>query len=417
MAAIITKTHPEIRNDAAYVFHHPIKFLWGDPPTQRKQWGKYHVYVHVPFCRTICTFCTFERKLIQRGALPWFKNLLFSEMDIVLKEDDFSGARLSSVYMGGGTASLLSNDVIAIFLNRLRDGFGLRDVVEVTLECEPGTKNERDFRQLFEAGVNRISIGVQTFNDSILTSLKRHHNTEQSIMMIADAKKAGFKNVHVDLMYGLPSQTFADWKQAVDWVIDLGVQHVSTYRLIVFRDELLARTLHQGILPKPADVEEIEKMRLYALQAFTSAGFLRYSLTEYARPGYQCKYVTSNWNGSDYLGFGPAAYSRNGPHLWENSVLHSEYEDFVTSFRKPIKKGVTMTPRVQLERDIAMGLCLLSVSIPELEDSTGVNIRENFGTQIRELSSTGLLVETQDQLKLTEDGIRYATHVMKCFAQ
>lgn len=416
MGAIATTYRPGLREDGAFVFHHPPKFMWGEPSLTGNRWGKYSLYLHVPFCRAICTFCTFERKQLRRGSIEWFLENLAEEMAIVCAEDDFAQAQVDSVYLGGGTASLLPNQAIDTFLRRLRSDFGLSDeTVEVTLECEPGTKKEKDFAELRGLGVNRVSIGVQSFSDPILRSLNRRHDSQQSLRMMEDVRKAGIENLHVDLMYGLPGQAFADWKEAIDRIIGMGVDHVSTYPLIVFESQLLNRTIQKGLLPPQRDAQEYEDMRLYAVNALTSAGFERYSAIEYARPERRCRYVTATWDGSDYLGMGPGAYSRNGLSLWENTVLHTEYEDMLSASKRPVGKAAMMTPRQCLERDIAMGLCMLSVNLDELESRSGIALCDDIEEAIEKLVNDGLLERARDELRLTEDGVRYATYVMKCF--
>ncbi len=403
------------RDDGAYVFHHPPKFMWGPTKLPPLQWNTYSVYLHVPFCRAICTFCTFERSLYSKASLDEFFNSLLHEVSSREQSDDFTRARVESVYLGGGTASLLSNKQISQFLDRLRIGFGLGDDVECTLECEPGTKREKDFREVRDAGINRISIGVQSFADHLLPGLNRRHTVATSRRTIEAAHKAGFSNIHIDLMYGLPNQTFADWKSSVDEAARLGLHHISVYRLIIFQDELMARKLGQGELQPLPDAETIEEMRQYARETLQAHGLRQYSLTEFAKPGHECIYVQRNWDGSDYLGFGPAAYSRHSHHLWENTVFHHKYHELAGAGRLPIGRGMTMTAGECLARDVAMGLCLLSIDIDRLERKSGASLEEQFGRKVAQLVGEGLLTRTEENLGLSEEGIMYATYIMKRF--
>lgn len=405
------------RDDGAYVFHHPPKFLWNKVDGASRRWSAYHAYLHVPFCRSICTFCTFERKTYDKASAELYFDSLLDELTLRARRDDFSQAELKSVYLGGGTASLLTNEQIRRFLERLVADFGLRMGAECTLECEPGTKWGNDFDEIREAGVNRISIGVQSLSDDLLRALNRRHSADMSRRMIDAAQNGGFTNIHADLMYGLPGQSFAAWKATVDEIVDLGVVHISAYRLIVFQDELLARKLGHGDIQPPPAAEEIEDMRQYAVETFRSRGLERYSLTEFAKPGHECNYVQSNWNGSDYLGFGPAAYSRNSYDLWENTVFHQKYHQSIRAGDLPLGKGVTMTPRERLARDIAMGLCLLSVDLAEIERRAGTEFDETFHHRLRLLRDEGYLMSQGDRLRLTEKGARYATYVMKQFTE
>jgi oxygen-independent coproporphyrinogen-3 oxidase len=335
-------------------------------------------------------------------------------MDAVLAIDDFSEAGIESVYMGGGTASLMTNPQIREFLHRLRDGFGLGDAAEVTLESEPGTKSSDDFVELLDAGVNRVSIGVQAFQDHHLKELNRSHTSAQALRMIEGAQQAGVENLHIDLMFGLPGQTLAEWKESVDIAGALGLQHVSTYQMILFPGEALSRKILHGELPEQPEPDVVTEMRSYAEQVFEGQGMARYSLTEFAQPGRSCRYVRATWDGSDYLGLGPAAYSRRGSWLWENSVVHQTYQRQVSSGGRGAGKTVQMTPSEMMARDLAMGLCLMSLDLDEVADRCGQSLEE-FEPKISHLEGLGLVSRTGSDLALTEKGVRYATHVMKVF--
>jgi oxygen-independent coproporphyrinogen-3 oxidase len=306
--------------------------------------------------------------------------------------------------------------MIRAFLARLRADFGLRSA-EVTLECEPATKTRDAFAECRDAGVNRISVGVQAFQDEHLIRLNRAHRVRHSVAMVRDAQSAGFENVHIDLMYGLPGQAMSDWAETMARAVDLGVTHISTYRLIVFPNELLARSINHGELDKTPPPERINDMRLMADERFSAAGYQRYSLTELAKPGFECKYVRTSWDGSDYLGFGPGAYSRNGNTLWEDDVIHGAHERRIDEGRRPTGKSRVMTGEERLTRDIAMGLCLLRVDLGELEARSGFRTDPLFTETIRDCEEAGLLRRDGDVLTLTSDGIRYATEVMKSFTE
>ncbi len=408
-----------LRDDGAFVFHHPPKFIWerdSDSNNEPRNWYKYHFYLHVPFCRKICNFCTFERKQIRKGSIEWFSKLLDSEMNIYLQRDHFQEANIESVYLGGGTASLLGNDVIDHIILRLRQGFGLKKGnIEITLETEPGTKSLSDFEQIRKSGVNRISIGAQAFDDQQLKWLNRSHSVRQTLNTILAAKRAGFKNLHLDIMFGLPGQTMDQWKDTVQRTIELEPTHVSAYPLIVFPDELLDRSLKRNSLPSRPTSEKINAMREYVNEQLHGAGLFAYSTAEFARPGFECKYVKSTWDSSDYLGMGPGAYSRNGHILWENSVVHPNYEKKIIAGDKPIGKRHAMSPEDQLRRDIAMGLCLLEVDVNALVQKSGATFGGQFSKNCEELVSLGLISWKDSKICLTKKGIRYATYIMKLF--
>ena len=338
-------------------------------------------------------------------------------MNNILRLDNFHESNIKSVYLGGGTASLLPNNVIDHVLCRLRDDFGLHDRnTEITLECEPGTKNKEDFEKIKSSGVNRISIAVQAFNDTQLKYLKRSHSTQQSLRMVKDAKEISFKNIHIDLMYGLPGQTITQWQDTLKQTVDLGIQHISTYQLIVFPRERLDVSFKKNQIPRQPSNDTINDMRLYAAELLSRAGFKAYSTAEFALPNFECEYVKSSWNGSNYLGMGPGSYSRNNYSLWEDEVIHPIYEKKVVAGQRPVGKSIVMTPVQQFKRDISMGLCLLKVNVSDVEKKTGIHFGPIYGTLVEELCAQQLIDFTDSFLSITNYGVRYTTHIMKSFA-
>ncbi|GGD08910.1 radical SAM family heme chaperone HemW [Hyunsoonleella pacifica] len=402
----------ELREDGAYVFHHPPKFLWEKGVLPKMSWTDYTLYVHVPFCRDICTFCTFERKKLEKGSLSQFMNSVIKEIDIVLQKSDFSKSKPRAVYLGGGTASLLSVSDLEILINKIKTSFNIGDEIEFTLECEPGTKQAADFKKLVKIGVNRVSIGFQAFQNEILKSMNRMHTIEQSIKMFGDARDAGIENMHIDLMFGLPGQVMSDWKFSIDQAIILAPTHFSLYPLIVFESELLDRKMTNKPELEMPPSEVIHQMREYAQQQLALHGYEQYSLTEYCKKGYECKYVISNWNGSDYLGFGPAAYSRNKNYLWENHVLHHLYNSDVANGNLPFNKMFKMNTSDICIRDIAMGICLLDVPLKPILNKVGV-LDPIVKQRLLELEREGHIILSDQSIKLRKTSQRYATHVMK----
>ena len=250
------------RNDGAYVFHYPRKFLWSETSRPPAVWRDMDVYLHVPFCRKICTFCTFERRVHSRRGMELFVDALQSEISLAAAHDDFSQAKLRSIYMGGGTASLLTNDVIASFLRGIFDLTGSTGGMECTLECEPTNKRRSDYEFLREHGVNRVSVGAQTFDNDTLKKLNRSHNADQTKRTVSEALEAGIPTVHIDLMYGLPDQTPESWRSDLEQAVALGVHHISAYQLIVFDHELLSREMarNDSHLPPPEIIDEMRRM-------------------------------------------------------------------------------------------------------------------------------------------------------------
>lgn len=405
--------HSKFRDDGAYVFHHPPKFSWRESNVPQQAWRNYGVYLHVPFCRAICDFCTFERKIYSHDRMSNFVNALHKEMDLRTQMDDFTQTNIYSVYMGGGTASLMGNDAIIQFLSRLENSFGFKRGIECTLECEPATKSIDDFRCLIDAGVNRISVGMQSLDDELLRKLNRNHRSHHSLRMIDDARNAGIPSLHIDLMYGLPNQTFEKWRTTLEQAASLDVDHISAYRLILFKGERLDRHLRERRNEYVPDHTVIDEMYDCLIETMISHGYERYSLTEFAKPDHLCKYVYGNWAGWDYLGFGPGAYSRNSHWLWENTPLHVQFYEWINQRKLPIGQSVKMTSDESIARDLALGLCMLDVNMGEIISRSGGKISADLEECIVRLTKDGLIVRERGTIFLTDLGRRYATHTMK----
>ncbi|NBF04609.1 radical SAM protein [Pseudomonas sp. Fl5BN2] len=403
--------NPMVRSDPAYVFHYPRKFLWSDqiPPTRK--WTDFDVYLHVPFCRAICTYCTFERRTYSKKAMELYENSLTKEIEKRFVTDDFSKGTLRAVYLGGGTASLLKTSSVASILDSILSKVTLNPNIECTLECEPATKKTDDFIRLSAHGVNRVSVGVQTLDNKLLKRLNRKHTARHALDMIDGGLAAGMMTVHADLMFGLPGQTLKQWQSDVECIAASGVHHISAYQLIVFEKELLSRRLAQGSEPDLPGDAEVREMRHCVNEVLQRKGFIRYSLTEYCLPGHECNYVKGNWAGDDYLGFGPAAYSRSGDWLWENEVTVSGYCRILDGGKLPVN-AIRMVPFTRALRDLSMGLCFFNVDLKRVYGGLTVDERAVIDSILKALSESEYVSVTKDGVLLTEVGKLYATYVM-----
>jgi oxygen-independent coproporphyrinogen III oxidase len=406
-----TASNRPVRSDPAYLFHYPRKFLWSDGKLPSMQWQTLDLYLHVPFCRSICTYCTFERRLFEPAAMDRFCNALSQELLLRVEHDDFSRAKIRAIYLGGGTASLMPTDRLAAFLDACRGRIGLPTEPECTLECEPATKRRDDFQRLRQHGLNRVSVGAQSLDDELLRRLNRAHSARHTLAMIDDALQAGVRTVHVDLMFGLPGQTLQSWIKDLQAVAALGVQHVSAYQLIVFEKELLSRRLTKGAEQPLPDEEVVAEMRAAADDILGRAGLPRYSLTEYARKGHQCAYVRGNWVGDDYLGFGAAAYSRRDRWLWENEVTVAGYCAAIEASRLPVR-GTHMSPFQRALRDFSMGLCFFKLTWSSIERGLDAAERAAIRDIAKALEEERYLVLDDTHIRVTELGKRYATQAM-----
>lgn len=310
------------------LYHWPQKSRWTEPVAASLDWGRMSAYVHFPYCRSICDFCNYETRLMNKGAVGEFGRSLAAEISGYGQRDNFAGAELTSLFFGGGTASLLPRDVAFSTVATLRGLTGQERIGEVTLECEPGTIRVDALREYRAAGFTRIGVCAQSFDDGELTLLTRKHNRADSLRLISDAQAAGFGDLHLDLMYGLPGQTLDHWRATIEFAAGLPVTHISVYKLYVFKYGMLDRA---GV-PRPSEepddlTRRLQDMSTIAHDVLGEHGFGQYTLTEYARPGYRCDFLLNTFGTADLLPLGPSAFGGCGPYVWHNSALVHTYGD------------------------------------------------------------------------------------------
>lgn len=356
-----------------------------------RKWQNMGVYIHFPFCRHICDFCNYETRVIHKGATEEFTDALLNEITRYKERDDFSAAEITSLFFGGGTASLMPEQQRAAAVEALLRLTDQNAISEITLECEPGTISRAKLARARAVGVNRIGVCAQSFNDQELERLTRKHLSDASLQLLEDALSAGIGSIHVDLMYGLPDQAINDWRRTVEFTVSLPIQHISAYKLYVFEHG----TLHRAkILPR-AEEEDRERIKLLeemydlAVSIFEVNGFVQYTLTEFAQPGYQCKYLLDTFGGRDILPLGPSAFGRCGNEVWHNpGLVHLYGQPEAWDARR---QAYTPDPREAFKRDVILGLWLLKVDLEGAAFNAGVTPSDELRTEIRQLCEDGLL--------------------------
>ena len=275
------------------------------------------IYIHIPFCKSRCIYCDFYSTTRLQGREEYVRCI---ELETALRAPAFAqqmankGDILKTVYFGGGTPSMLCERYIDDVLCNIRSYFCHTQIQEITLEANPGDLSEDKLRGLREAGINRLSLGVQSFQDTLLHRLSRRHNGAEAIAAVKAARKAGFENISIDLMYGLPEQTMAQWMADIEQAILLDVEHVSAYCLTYEEGTPLYRMLQKGEVSE-LDEELCNRMQDTLEEELEKNGIKRYEISNYAKDGYQSKHNGSYWTGAPYLGLGAGAHSYDGAYL------------------------------------------------------------------------------------------------------
>ena len=364
------------------------------------------IYVHVPFCKSRCIYCGFfsTTSLSQRDAY----------VDCVCRElqerrDYLKGEEIETVYFGGGTPSQLEVGQISKILQTIYNIYNVRAKSEITLEGNPDDLTPDFLRQIHSLGINRLSMGVQSFDDARLHFIHRRHSAEQAERAVRDAADAGFDNISIDLMFGFPGQTLAEWRDDVDKALRLPVQHLSAYSLMYDDGTILADMLERGEIEEIDDELSLEMYR-YLVGKVKQTGFEHYEISNFALPGFRSRHNSSYWHGVPYLGVGAGAHSYDGVSRQYNVESLNGY----LSGAKPEKEKLSDDERynefVFTGLRTCDGLCL-----DELEASFGERYRDYCLQNARKHLDAGrlaLLCEDTTRLVLTSAGIYTSNDIM-----
>jgi putative oxygen-independent coproporphyrinogen III oxidase len=362
-----------------------------------------HIYVHIPFCARICPYCAFYKDLLDRSQTWRFCEALLQE----LVGRDPRARRLipSTIYFGGGTPTALNIAQLELLLRGFHERLDLSRLIEWTIEANPGSVSARKAAVLKKFGVNRISLGVQSWDDELLKLLGREHNARQAEESFWSLRDAGFTNINADLMFGLPGQTVDQWRATLEKTIALQPEHISTYCLTYEEDTEFFLRHARGEFRQDADADaDFFEMTMAFLQA---AGYEHYEISNYARPGFASVHNRAYWLGKDYFGIGPSAVSTIGMQRWQNVCDYRAYIDRVLSNQSPRATSENLTKEAKRMERIALGLRTRDgIAVPELR---------RFAQQTDELIALGLLRESDGNFVLTQKGKALADSVAEAF--
>jgi oxygen-independent coproporphyrinogen-3 oxidase len=361
-----------------------------------------HLYVHIPFCARICPYCAFYKTLADSSQTGRFCEALLTETRELGKR--FS-IRPDTIFFGGGTPTALNTQQLEIVLGGLRQCLDLSELEEWTVEANPGSVSMRKAALLKSLGVNRLSLGVQSWDDGLLKLLGREHDAAQAEASFKSLREAGFENISLDLMFGLPGQTLAQWESDLAKTIALQPEHISTYCLTYEEDtDFFLRHARGEYREDPeSDAQFLER----AMAILEAAGYRHYEISNYARPGFESVHNRGYWAGHDYLGIGPSAFSTVGFQRWQNVPDYRAYADRVLAGTSPVESTEPLTPEMKRTERIALGLRTRQ-GIPAGE-------LDGWPTERSEFVELGLLKETKGSFVLTPRGKLVADSVAAGF--
>ena len=370
------------------------------------------LYIHIPFCRSRCSYCDFATGLYQSELAERYVRAVVEE----IRSSPAKDARVDTIYFGGGTPSLLEPSQLQRILEALHHQFAVEAGPEITLEINPGSvtlAKLHDFRSL---GVNRASFGAQTFDDRELAKLGRSHTAADSRRTFRDLRAAGIENVSFDLIAGLPGQTLAGWQRNVDEALELRPEHLSFYLLEVHSGTPLAQHIERGIQPKP-DEDLAAVMYAMVLEQATKAGYEHYEISNLCRPGFESRHNTKYWSGSAYFGFGCSAHSYDGgKRRWSNQRDVLKYIESVEREFSPIVEEQILTESDVRAESLYLGLRLMrGVSLKQYRETFGVDLFAEHSSELQRFQAAGLVELNEDLLKLTRVGALLSNEVFSAF--
>ncbi len=293
------------------------------------------LYIHIPFCSRICIYCDFFVSTSRKRADELVR-AINTEAEILSQR--YHDNSVGTLYFGGGTPSILSSNLFASLTDNIRNNFKTTNLTEFTIEANPVDLNEEKLHNLLRIGVNRLSIGIQSFNDKELIFLSRNHSSQIAIDSIVRAKKAGFSNFNIDLIYGIPGQTLKNWGDNLDRAISLEPQHLSLYNLTIEPKTHLFKMVQRGKI-SPADEGLELDMFLMAVDFLKSNGYNHYEISNFSKLGFESKHNSNYWNGHNYLGLGPSAHSFFGEVRWWNASNLDLYCESLNKNTLPIEES------------------------------------------------------------------------------
>ena len=403
------------------------------------------LYLHIPFCERKCAYCDF---LSAPADLPvrisYIKKL---QEEIAYYGAQYGEYQVSSIFFGGGTPTILEGYQLAVILETVKEHFNITTDAEITVECNPGTLTAGKAEKLVQAGFNRLSMGLQSADDRELQLLGRIHNFAQFLESYDLARKAGFRNINVDLMSALPGQTLKSWQDTLQKVTALRPEHISAYSLIIeegtpFYERFAEdeRIREEGGHPRLLPEEDVERQMYELTETFLhTKGYERYEISNYAKPGYECRHNCGYWTRKDYLGLGLGASSLVEHQRFQNTselktYLEQEYspqcegqhERIAETIQLQEETGLTQTghhihietldKKSEMEEFMFLGLRLMAgISRQQFEDTFRVTLESVYGEVLRKLKGEQLIEEGAGYVRLTEHGIDVSNYVLAEF--
>lgn len=377
------------------------------------------IYIHIPFCKRKCDYCDFVSYAQKEETIEKYINSIIKEIDYVSGKIVKEKYNINTIYIGGGTPSYIDSKYIEMILSRIKQNFknNMNEKLEVTIEINPGTVNEKKMISYKNIGINRISIGVQSTSDRLLKKIGRIHTFEEFLNIYDMARKNGFNNINIDMILGLPEQTLENIEEMSEIIAKLNPEHVSVYSLILEEGTCLYQKVNRGILKLPN--EEIER-RMYwkTKKNLESIGYKHYEISNFAKFGFESKHNLNCWKQKEYIGIGLSAHSYLNNVRFSNITDLEKYIENIQNNEYGKNKIIheVQDEEIKQKEFVMLGLRMLEgVSILEFSKKFGKELLQVFNKEIERLVNQNLIEITETKIKLTEKGLDFANIVWQEF--
>ena len=374
---------------------------------------KLSLYIHIPFCAKKCLYCDFPS---WQGCVSYFEDYTESLLNEIKNgERIYSDYDISTIFIGGGTPTVLSPKLLGKITDAVLERYNVESNAEITSEANPGTVDGYKLKEMKAMGINRLSFGVQAWQNNILKALGRIHDRETFLKNLDEAKNAGFENINCDLMFSLPNQTFKDWMETLENFSKLDIQHISAYSLIVEDGTPFKKMQEEGRLLLP-DEETDRKMYSAANEILAKNGFERYEISNFAKKGFESRHNITYWETRPYIGFGLGSHSYFQAERYNNTYDLKEYIAANGDAKKLRENKEILTDKEKEEEFMFMGLRMKKgISTDEFSRRFGRDIYSVYGEKIEELLDEKLIEKKENRIMLTERGTDVSNIVFERF--
>jgi putative oxygen-independent coproporphyrinogen III oxidase len=370
-------------------------------------------YLHIPFCEHICHYCDFNKVFLKGQPVDDYLKALDQEMNMTVNQ--FPTGALQTIFVGGGTPTSLNEQQLYRFCESINRNLPKSETLEFTFEANPGDLTKEKLQILKDAGVNRLSLGVQTFNEELLKKIGRVHKAKDVYQTIDNAKTIGFENISIDLIFSLPTQTITDLKESLTEAFSLDITHYSAYSLIIEPKTVFYNLLKKGKLPTPGEDVEAAMYELL-MEEMEQHGFNQYEISNFSKPGFESRHNLTYWNNESYYGFGAGAHSYLNGSRRSNTGPLKRYIDQINSGALPVIDEHQTTKVEQMEEEMFLGLRKTAgVPVPHFIEKFAVNPLQLFEKEIAELTAKQWLEVGNSHIFLTKKGRLLGNEVFQAF--